>query len=110
KQELAAVDGLAPGDIDRIFEFLASPEKSEALCRICQASVPSGMRRCPRCGEAPTSEAIPCPRCSSAIPPGAEACPVCGFALAVRTAPGTASRAPRVACAELFRGGSSECR
>ena len=55
KQELAAVDGLAPGDIDRIFEFLASPEKSEALCRVCQASVPSGMRRCPRCGEALTA-------------------------------------------------------
>src|SRR5438128_5416630 len=109
KQELAAVDGLAPGDIDRIFEFLASPEKSEALCRICQASVPSGMRRCPRCGEAPTSEAIPCPRCSSAIPPGAEACPVCGFALSVQTTHGTPSRVACVACGELIPVGSSEC-
>src|SRR3989475_762164 len=109
KQELAAVDGLTPGDIDRIFEFLASPEKVESVCRICQASVPSGMRRCPRCGEARTSEAIPCPRCSSAIPPGAEACPVCGFALSVQTPPGTPSRAPCVACGELIPVGSSEC-
>src|SRR2546428_585613 len=45
KQEVAAVDGLTPGDIDRIFEFLASPEKVESVCRICQASVPSGKRR-----------------------------------------------------------------
>ncbi len=109
KQELAAVDGLTPGDIDRIFEFLASPEKSEALCRICQASVPSGMRRCPRCGEALTSEAIPCPRCNSAIPPGAETCPVCGFALSVQTTHGTPSRVACVACGELIPVGSSEC-
>ncbi len=109
KQELAAVDGLTPGDIDRIFEFLASPEKSEAICRICQASVPSGMRRCPRCGEALTSEAIPCPRCNSAIPPGADACPVCGFALSVQTPHGTPSRVACVACGELIPVGSSEC-
>src|SRR3989449_948806 len=109
KQELAAVDGLTPGDIDRIFEFLASPEKSEAICRICQASVPSGMRRCPRCGEALTSEAIPCPRCNSAIPPGAETCPVCGFALSVQTTHGTPSRVACVACGELIPVGSSGC-
>src|SRR5436309_206362 len=48
KQELAAVDGLSAGDIDRIFESLASPEKVEAICRICQASVPSDVRRSPR--------------------------------------------------------------
>jgi len=109
KQELAAVDGLTPGDIDRIFEFLASPEKSEAICRICQASVPSGMRRCPRCGEALTSEAIQCPQCNSAIPPGAETCPVCGFALSVQTTHGTPSRVACVACGELIPVGSSEC-
>ena len=109
KQELAAVDGLTPGDIDRIFEFLASPEKVESVCRICQASVPSGTRRCPRCGEAMTTEATPCPRCNSAIPPGADACPVCGFALSVQTPPGTPSRVPCVVCGELIPVGSSEC-
>src|SRR5437867_12395269 len=109
KQELAAVDGLAPGDIDRILESLASPEKVEAICRICQASVPSETRRCPRCGEAMTTEATPCPRCNSAIPPGAETCPVCGFALSVQTTHGTPSRVACVACGELIPVGSSEC-
>ena len=109
KQELAAVDGLAAGDIDRIFEFVASPVKAGAICRICQASVPSEMRRCPRCGEAMTTEATPCPRCSSAIPPGVDACPVCGFALSGQAPQGTPSRVPCVACGELIPLGSSEC-
>ena len=109
KQELAAVDGLVAGDIDRIFEYLAAPEKVGAVCRICQATVPSAMRRCPRCGEAMTTEATPCPRCNSSIPPGVDACPVCGFALSVQTAPGTPSRVPCVACGELIPVGSSEC-
>src|SRR3989441_4008446 len=47
KQELAAVDGLTPGDIDRVFEVLASPAESEAICRSCEASVPSGLGQCP---------------------------------------------------------------
>jgi len=109
KQELGAVDGLAAGDIDRIFEFLASPEKVGSICRICQASVPSEMRRCPRCGEAMTTEATPCPRCNSAIPPGVDVCPVCGFALSGQTPHGTPSRMPCVACGELIPVGSSAC-
>ncbi len=109
KQELAAVEGLAAGDIDRIFESLAAPENVGAICRICQASVPSEMRRCPRCGEPMTTDATPCPRCKSNVPPGADACPVCGFALSVQRPPGAPSRVPCVACGELILVGSSEC-
>jgi len=109
KQELLAVDGLGAGDVDRISEFLGVPEKTEAICPTCQASVPAEARRCLRCGEPLASEATPCPRCKSAIPPGADACPVCGFALTGQTTPGTPSRTPCVACGELILVGSSEC-
>src|SRR5437879_4650416 len=109
KQELLAVDGLDAGDVDRITEFLAVPEKKDAVCPTCQASVAADARRCPRCGEPMALEATPCPRCKSAIPPGADACPVCGFALIGQAAPGTPSRTPCVACGELILGGSSEC-
>jgi len=109
KQELLAVDGLDAGDVDRITEFLAVPEKKDAVCPTCQASVAADARRCPRCGEPMALEATPCPRCKSAIPPGADACPVCGFALIGQAAPGTPSRTPCVACGELILAGSSEC-
>ena len=108
-QELLALDSLGAGDVDKISEFLGVPEKTEAICPTCQASVPAEARRCPRCGEPLASEATPCPRCKSAIPPGADACPVCGFALTGQTTPGTPSRTPCVACGELILVGSSEC-
>src|SRR2546426_289592 len=109
KQDLLAVDGLDAGDVDRITEFLAVPEKKDAVCPTCQASVAADARRCPRCGEPMALEDTPCPRCKSAIPPGADACPVCGFALIGQAAPGTPSRTPCVACGELILAGSSEC-
>src|SRR3989454_938499 len=68
KQELLAVDGLDAGDVDRITEFLAVPEKKDAVCPTCQASVAADARRCPRCGEPMALEATPCPRGVSPIP------------------------------------------
>src|SRR3989475_206604 len=59
KQELLAVDGLDAGDVDRITEFLAVPEKKDAVCPTCQASVAADARRCPRCGEPMALEATP---------------------------------------------------
>src|SRR5207245_11318160 len=100
KQDTLADDVLDAGDVDLTTEVPAVPEKKDAVCPTCQASVAADARRCPRCGEPMALEDTPCPRCKSAIPPGADACPVCGFALIGQAAPGTPSRTPCVACAE----------
>ena len=96
RQELAAVEGLEPGDAARIVDALARPPAAESPCPVCGASLPPGARRCPRCGEARTGEPVPCPRCKAPVPPGEETCPVCGLVLGARAPEGPAP--PRAVC------------
>ncbi len=60
--ELAAIEGLGPDDASRITEGLAAPSPTAALCPVCDAPMPKGASRCPRCGEpieAPVAVAAP---------------------------------------------------
>ncbi len=50
-QEVAAIEGLDPGDAARIANALAAPKDSSLPCPTCGADVPKGTRSCPRCGE-----------------------------------------------------------
>ena len=108
RQELSAVEGLAPADVDRILAAAAASAEAGLACPACEASLPPGTRRCPRCGEPTTTEATACPRCGSAVGPGADACAVCGFAIAKEPAHGP-SRAPCVACGEPIPIGTDRC-
>jgi len=81
RQELAALEGLEPGDIERLLKGADLPPEVSVACPICDAPLPREARRCPRCGEALHGEPAPCPRCGAPVPPGADACPVCGFTL-----------------------------
>lgn len=109
-QELAAVEGLDPGDAARIAEAASEPPEAESPCPTCGAPLPKDARRCPRCGEAPNQSTVPCARCGTPIPPGAESCSVCGLSLTepAKPSPGP-SRVPCSACGELIPSGSTVC-
>jgi len=110
RAELAAIEGLDPGDAARIGEALASPEPPAVPCPVCTAPLPKGARRCLRCGEAVTTETLACTRCGAPVPPGEEACPVCGLSLAIEPkAPGGPSRVACVACGDFILAGSEVC-
>ncbi|OGS49520.1 MAG: isoleucine--tRNA ligase, partial [Euryarchaeota archaeon RBG_16_68_12] len=52
RDELAAVDGLDPGDAKRIREHFEKGGAGEpGLCPVCGADLKEGARRCERCGE-----------------------------------------------------------
>ncbi len=109
RQEIAAVEGLDPGDAPRIAEFLAAPEAAVVPCPTCGAPLPKGARRCPRCGEAPSRATVTCARCGAPVPPGEDACPVCGLSLAAPATPSGPSRVPCASCGELIPAGSNVC-
>lgn len=110
KAELAAVEGLEPGDADRIAAALASPDAAVVPCPTCGAALPKDARRCPRCGEAPSQATVPCARCGTPVPPGAETCPVCGLSLLAGTsAPAEPSRVACSACGELIPASAKAC-
>ncbi len=108
--ELAAIEGLDPGDAARMVESLAAPPQARIPCPTCGTSLAKDTRRCPRCGEPVTTLAIPCPRCKAPVPPGEESCPVCGLSLAVAgpAAPGP-SRVACTACGEYIPVHSDVC-
>ncbi len=108
-QELATVEGLEPGDAERILKALASPVPAETPCPACGAPLPAGARRCPRCDEA-LGAAVPCSRCGAPVPAGERACPVCGLALTPSEAgKGTPARTACRSCGELIPAGASVC-
>ena len=110
RQELAAVEGLDPGDAARTVDALARPPAPEFPCPVCGAPLPAAARRCPRCGEPLGGEPTPCPRCNAPVPPGEGTCPVCGFSLSAQ-APGAPSPARTVcpACDAMIPAGSEVC-
>ena len=79
KQELAAVDGLEPGDSERIAASLAAPADATAPCPACDAPNAKGAAQCARCDEplAPAS------------PPAESSSPGTGSPRAAPSAPGT---------------------
>jgi isoleucyl-tRNA synthetase len=110
RQELAAIEGLEPGDADRIVEAVTAPSEATVACPACEAPLPRLARRCPRCGEPASADVVPCPRCHAPVPPGADACGVCGYAFAGATRPEPApTRKACVACHEMIPAGSATC-
>ncbi len=110
RAELAAIEGLEPGDAGHVLDALAKPAPAPAPCPTCGAPLAPAARKCPRCGEPVTTETATCSRCGSVVPPGAEACPVCGLALTKPASPAAGpSRTPCVACGEFILAGSEVC-
>ena len=109
RQELAAIEGLDPGDAERVVQTLSSPPETRIACPTCGAPLPPGSRRCPRCGEAVGQATVPCARCGAPVPPGEDACPVCGLPLVAATGTTGPSRTACSACGELIPTGASVC-
>lgn len=59
RAEIAAVEGLEPGDADAIVRALAAPPTLQVPCPACGAPLPPNARRCPRCGEESMPVAAP---------------------------------------------------
>ncbi len=51
RAEIAAVEGLEPGDADAIVRALSAPLAAPRPCPTCGAPLPASARQCPRCGE-----------------------------------------------------------
>ena len=51
KQELAAIEGLEPADLQRMSVALSEVAAPTSPCPVCEAAMPLGSSRCPRCGE-----------------------------------------------------------
>jgi len=109
KGELGAIEGFAPADVDRVLKALASTASPPMPCAFCDALLPKGARRCPRCGEPVGGEAKPCARCGAPVPPGEDACPVCGLSLTAVAEKAGPSRTACAACGELIPSGSATC-
>ena len=101
KGELAVIEGLEPSDADRIMAALSKEGPADVECPACDATIPPGVRRCPRCGEPATTKATPCPHCQAPVPPGSDACEACGFVLS-GIGPSVAPRVACVACGALL--------
>ncbi|HYS73186.1 MAG TPA: isoleucine--tRNA ligase [Thermoplasmata archaeon] len=101
KAELAAIEGLEPSDAERIMGALSKEGPADVECATCGATIPAGVRRCPRCGEPATTKATPCPHCQAPVPPGSDACEACGFVLS-GIGPSVAPRVACVACGALL--------
>ena len=110
RQELAAIEGLEPGDAERILAAVTASAAPVVACAACEAPVPERARRCPRCGEAVTAEVVPCPRCHAPVAPGSDVCGVCGYSLAVGGHPeATPPRKSCVACREMIPSDAASC-
>ena len=92
--ELAAIEGLEPGDAARIAEHVSAPAEPLRTCPVCGGTIPRGVRECPRCGSPAEAETRPCPHCGAPLPPGPEVCPSCGGSL---KSEGTGPRGPSAA-------------
>ncbi len=107
--ELGAIEGLEVSDRTRISEGLATSAQHVSVCAICGAPLAKDARRCGRCGEATTGEAVPCPRCGAPVAPAADHCGVCGLSLRKEAGAQGPSRVACRSCGELIPAGSMAC-